>query len=152
MIYFEDMVEGEEVLLSGSVTVSAEDIVEFARKYDPQPFHLSDEGAKGTLFESLAASGWHTAALTMKLLITARDEPVASLGSPGFDDLRWLRPVRPGDTLRVRTRCIDKKPSESRPQMGVVRIQVETLNQHDELVMTLTSIAMFARRSTPAAH
>jgi len=145
MIHFEDLRPDVEMWF-GPLTVSAEDIVRFARQYDPQPFHLSDEGARDTIFGSLAASGWHTAALTMKMMIGDPNQRVASLGSPGFDDLRWRRPVYPGDTLRVRLRCIDTKPSQSRPSMGIARFQVETLNQNDDVVMSFISIAMIARR------
>ncbi len=150
MIYFEDMTPGQQTTC-GPLSVSADDIIRFARKYDPQPFHLSDEGAAGTLFGTLAASGWHTAAMTMKLIIDHRDEPLASLGSPGFDDLRWSKPVYPGDTLRASTRVIDKRASESRPDMGIVRFEIETFNQNDELVMRLTSIAMMAKRPLAGA-
>lgn len=149
MIYFEDLEPGREDEF-GPLQVSADDIIRFARKYDPQPFHLSDEGAQGTIFGSLAASGWHTAAMTMKLVID-RDPPLASLGSPGFDDLRWRKPVYPGDTLRATTRIIDKRASESRADMGIVRIEIETFNQNDDIVMRLTSIAMIARRPQAAA-
>lgn len=144
MIYFEDMQPGQEESY-GTLTVTAEAVVCFAEKYDPQPFHLSDEGARGTIFGSLAASGWHTAAMTMKLVID-REEPLASLGSPGFDDLRWHKPVYPGDKLRARTRVLDKRESESRDDLGIVHIYIETLNQHDTVVMSYTSIAMVARR------
>jgi acyl dehydratase len=149
MIYFED-VEIGGTREFGPLTVDADAVVEFARKYDPQPFHLSDEGARDTYFGKLAASGWHTAALTMKLMVGGSHEPLASLGSPGFDDLRWRRPVYPGDTLRVRLRCMEKTPSRSRPEMGSARFMVETLNQDDEVVMSFISIAMIACR-TPRA-
>lgn len=145
MIYFEDMQPGQEQIL-GPLTVDAEAVIAFAKKYDPQPFHLSDEGARGTLFGSLAASGWHTAAMTQSLIIGAQPEPLASLGSPGLDDLHWRKPVYPGDELRARTRILAKQPSESRPTMGTTRIQVETLNQNDEVVMYFTLIVMVARQ------
>lgn len=146
MKYFEDIRIGDRAEY-GELDVTAADIKRFAEKYDPQPFHLDEEAGKATHFGGLAASGWHTAAMTMKLLITGSGgEHVASLGSPGFDDLRWRRPVRPGDRLRVTSEAIDKKPSESRPEMGVVRFQVQTLNQDDEVVMSVITIAMIARK------
>lgn len=145
MIYFEDVQPGQEQIL-GSLTVDADAVVAFAKKYDPQPFHLSDEGAQGTLFGSLAASGWHTAAMTQSLIIGSQPEPLASLGSPGLDDLHWQKPVYPGDELRARTRIIDKRASDSRPDMGTMRLQVETLNQNDDVVMYFTLIVMVARR------
>ncbi len=145
MRYFEDIQEGDSMRF-GPVDVTAEDIKRFAREYDPQPFHLDEEAGRATHFGGLAASGWHTAALTMKLLMSDPEQRVASLGSPGFDDLRWRRPVRPGDKLYVECRCQDKKPSESRPEMGVIRFEVTTRNQKDQVVMSMISIAMIARR------
>lgn len=146
MKYFEDIEIGDSAEY-GPLDVTAEDIKRFAAEYDPQPFHLDEEAGKATHFGGLAASGWHTAAMTMKLLIAGDGgEHVASLGSPGFDDLRWRKPVRPGDRLRVTSECIDKKPSESRPDMGVVRFQVHTINQNDEVVMSVITIAMIACR------
>lgn len=146
MKYFEDIRIGDWAEY-GPLDVTAEDIKRFAAEYDPQPFHLDEEAGQATHFGGLVASGWHTAAMTMKLLITgAGGEHVASLGSPGFDDLRWRRPVRPGDRLRATSEAIDKKPSESRPDMDVVRFQVNTLNQDDEVVMSVITIAMIARR------
>lgn len=145
MIYFDDLEVGQEDVF-GPLTVTAEAIVEFARKYDPQPFHLSDEGARGTLFGSLAASGWHTAAMTQRLIIDYRPEPLASLSSPGLDDLRWRTPVYPRDELRARTRVEGMKPSRSRPEMGTIRLVIETLNQNDVVVMDFTLIVMMARR------
>ena len=99
----------------------------------------------------LAASGWHTASMTMKLLMTGRDEPLDSLGSPGFDDLRWHRPVYPGDVLRVRVTVTDKRLSRSRPAMGLVHFAVETLNQDDAVVMSYATVSMIARRAGASA-
>lgn len=146
MIYFEDLELGQ-VETFGPLTVTADAIIEFAREYDPQPFHLSDDGAKGTLFGSLAASGWHTAAMTQRLIIGYREEALASMGSPGLDDLYWRKPVYPGDELRARTSIVDKTPSKSRPEMGTVRIAIETLNQRDDVVMSFTLIVMVGRQS-----
>lgn len=144
MIYFEHVDVGQEQTF-GPLRVSAEAIKAFAEKYDPQLFHLSDAGARGTLFGTLAASGWHTAAMTQQLIIGYRDEPLASRGSPGVDDLHWRTPVYPGDELRARTRIVDKTPSRSRPDMGTVRVYIETINQDAVVVMDLTLIVMLER-------
>ena len=117
MIYFEDLVVGAEREF-GSYEVTREEVIEFARKYDPQPFHLSDEAAAKTHFGRLAASGWHTAAMTMAVIARrVVNEEQAGLGSPGIDELRWKKPVFPGDTLHVRGQILEKTPSRSRPAM-----------------------------------
>lgn len=146
MIHYEDLNVGDSVDL-GPTSASAGQIIDFASRYDPQPFHLSDAGAKDTYFGSLAASGWHTAALTMRLMMTGRDEPLASLGSPGFENLRWRHPVYPDDQLTARVCVADKRPSESRPEMGLVWFEVETRNQDDVVVMSFVSTSMMARRA-----
>lgn len=143
--YFEDFQVGESVEL-GSTRVTAEEIVAFARQFDPQPFHLDPERAKESLFGGLVASGWHTAALYMRLLADGLLNDTPSLGSPGVDELRWLQPVRPGDTLRARFTVLECRPSRSRPGMGIVRSRGEVWNQHDEMVMSLVSIGFFGRR------
>lgn len=149
IIYFEDIAVGDSLAL-GPLTVSREKIIAFAEKYDPQPFHLSDEEAAGTHFGSLAASGWHTTALFMRMLVSAiQDAPGlqgGSLGAIGIDELRWLRPVRPGDTLRGTNEVIDRKSSASRPEMGIVRNRATIVNQHDEPVLTMISITMWRAR------
>lgn len=144
-IYFED-VEVGRTHEYGPSRVTREEVIEFARAFDPQPFHLDDEAAGASLFGRLAASGWHTAGIMMRLLVDHRIGRTASLGSPGFDDLLWRRPVYPGDTLRVRSTCVKKRPSRSRPDMGSTWHQVEVLNQDDEIVMSVTSIELVARR------
>jgi acyl dehydratase len=149
MIYFEDLVVGAETEF-GSYAVTREEVLEFARKYDPQPFHLSDEEAAKTHFGRIAASGWHTAAMTMAVIARhVVEDRQAGLGSPGIDELRWKKPVYPGDTLHVRGRILDKTPSRSRPEMGSFRTETSVTNQHGELVMTFTSIVLMRRR--PAA-
>lgn len=145
MMYYEDIEPGRKATF-GPLAVSADEIVDFAKKYDPQRFHLSDEGARDTFFGSLAASGWHTAAMTMKLIVAFRAEPLASLGSPGFDDLHWHQPVYPGDELHARTQVLDKWLSESCDDRGIVRLYIETLNQRDDVVMSVTSMVFMARR------
>ena len=149
MIYFEDMEVGSERVF-GSYHVTREEILEFAHKYDPQPFHLSDEAAAKTHFGRLAASGWHTAAMVMRVLVDCLSaERQAGLGSPGVDELRWLRPVHPGDTLTVSGQIIDKTPSRSKPDIGSVRTRMTVINQDDVPVMRFTSIVLMQRRPAP---
>ena len=146
MIYWEDLTVGEETDF-GSYDVTREEVLEFARKYDPQPFHLSDEEAAKTHFGRLSASGWHTAAMTMACIArTVVGEEQAGLGSPGIDDLRWTKPVYPGDTLHVRGTIVDKTPSRSKPEIGSFRTETVVTNQHDEVVMRYTSIVLMRRR------
>ena len=144
MIYFEDLVVGEETDY-GSYDVTREEVLEFARKYDPQPFHLCDEAAAQTHFGRLSASGWHTAAMTMAVIVRWMGKQ-AGLGSPGVDELRWLKPVLPGDTLRVRGTLLEKTPSRSKPFMGSFRTEILVTNQDDAPVMRYTSIALIRKR------
>ncbi len=146
MIYFEDLVVGTETEF-GSTEVTREEVIEFARKYDPQPFHLSDEAAAATHFGRLAASGWHTAAMVMSVIARrVMAEEQAGLGSPGIDELRWKKPVYPGDTLTVRGTIVEKTPSRSKPEIGSFRTETIVTNQHDEVVMSFTSIVLMRRR------
>jgi acyl dehydratase len=150
MIYFEDLEIGAETYF-GSYEVTREEVLEFAGKYDPQPFHLSDEAAAKTHFGRIAASGWHTAAMTMAVIarhVVAHEQ--AGLGSPGIDELRWKRPVYPGDMLHVRGRILEKTPSRSRPDMGSFRTETTVTNQDDQIVMTFTSIVLIRRRPEDA--
>lgn len=150
MIYFEDLEVGAETYF-GSYEVTREEVLEFAGKYDPQPFHLSDAEAAKTHFRKIAASGWHTAAMTMAVIARhVVKHRQAGLGSPGIDELRWKKPVYPGDTLHVRGRILEKTPSRSRPEMGSFRTGTTVTNQDDEVVMTFTSIVLIRRR--PAEH
>ena len=146
MIYFEDLEVGTETLF-GTYEVTRAEVIEFARKYDPQPFHLSDEAAAKTHFGRIAASGWHTAAMTMAVIAryVVADQQ-AGLGSPGIDELRWLKPVYPGDTLHVRGEIIEKSPSRSRPEMGSFRTRTSVTNQDDVPVLTMVSIVLIRRR------
>lgn len=150
MIYLEDLVVGVDREF-GTYEVTREEVLEFARKYDPQPFHLSDEAAAKTHFGRLAASGWHTAAMTMAVIArrVIADEQ-AGLGSPGIDELRWKKPVYPGDTLHVFGRILEKTPSRSRPDMGSFRAQNTVKNQDGEVVMTFISIVLMRRRPAEA--
>lgn len=146
MRYFEDLEVGARTYF-GSYDVTREEVLEFAAKYDPQPFHLSDEAAAKTHFGRLAASGWHTCAMTMAVIARyVVDEEQAGLGSPGIDELRWLKPVYPGDTLRVHGEIVEKTPSRSRPEMGSFRSQMTVINQDDAPVMRFTSIVLIRRR------
>jgi acyl dehydratase len=149
MIYFEDLEISAETYF-GSYEVTREEVLEFARKYDPQPFHLSDEEAAKTHFGRLAASGWHTCAMTMAVIARhVVDEEQAGLGSPGIDELRWRRPVFPGDTLHVRGKIVDKTPSRSKPEIGSFRSEMTVSNQDDQPVMTFTSIVLIRKRPAP---
>jgi acyl dehydratase len=146
MRYFVDLEIGAETEF-GSYDVTREEVLEFARKYDPQPFHLSDEAASKTHFGRIAASGWHTAAMTMAVIArhVVKHEQ-AGLGSPGIDELRWKKPVYPGDTLHVRGKILEKTPSRSRPEMGSFRTHTTVTNQDDVPVMSFTSIVLIRRR------
>jgi acyl dehydratase len=146
MIFFEDMEVGATRVF-GHYDVTREEVLDFARKYDPQPFHLSDEEAAKTHFGRLAASGWHTCAMTMAVIARAVvDDGQAGLGSPGVDELRWLKPVYPGDRLTVTGTVIDKTPSRSKPEIGSVRTQTTVTNQDEIPVMRFTSIVLMRRR------
>ncbi|TPG39647.1 MaoC family dehydratase [Sphingomonas koreensis] len=146
MQYFEDIEVGATASFGG-YEVTSDEVIAFARAYDPQPFHLSDEAAAATHFGRLSASGWHTCAMTMSMVVAnLQEHKQAGLGSPGIDELRWLKPVYPGDTLRCETEIIDKRPSRSRPEMGSYRSRMTVLNQHDELVMTFLSTGLIATR------
>ena len=136
--WFEDYVPGAVHDL-GSVVVDEQEVIAFARQFDPQPFHLDKERAEKSAFGGLIASGWHTACLAMRLIVERYLSEVSSEGSPGIDELRWLRPVRPGDQLTVRITNLDARRSRSRPERGIVRSHIETLNQDGEVVMHLTS-------------
>lgn len=146
MQYWEDIEVGA-VARFGRCEVARDEVIEFAARYDPQPFHLSDEAAAQTYFGRLSASGWHTAAMTMRMLVENLSRNAqAGLGSPGLDELRWLRPVYPGDTLRVETRVLEKTASRSRPDMGSYKSEITVFNQDDAPVMRMQSIGLIRRR------
>jgi acyl dehydratase len=148
--YLEDMKVGTKASF-GRYEVTREEVLEFAGKYDPQPFHLDDEAAAKTHFARISASGWHTCAMTMAMLVeNLKKNKQAGLGSPGLDELRWLKPVYPGDTLRVESEITEVTPSRSRPEMGSTKAKVTVFNQHDEPVMRLLSIGLVARRPVDA--
>ena len=143
--YFEDYVPGA-VHEFGSVTIEEAEIIEFGRHFDPQPFHVDPDAAQKSAFGGLVASGWHTASLTMRILVDNYVSRVASLGSPGVDEIRWRRPVRPGDTLWVRVTILESKLSRSKPGQGTIRSYVETLNQNGEVVMTWKALGLIRCR------
>ena len=143
--YFEDYIEGD-IHRFGSITVELDELIAFAKRFDPQSFHVDPDAAKLTQFGGLIASGWHTAALTMRLYADHYLTHVASLASPGVDELRWLTPVRPGDTLSVRVTVLRAVPSNSKPERGIVTSFVEVFNQAGELVMTFKCVNFIRRR------
>ncbi len=148
--YFEDFAVGEVSKPSGRVRVDKDEIIAFAKKYDPQPFHIDEEAAKQSVFGRLVASGWHTAAMTMSLIARGEDRPVAGTIGLGFDLMRWPIPVLPGDELRIESEILDLRPSKSRPDRGLMKIRTRTLNQNGEVVQDLTANIMVPRR--PAAE
>jgi acyl dehydratase len=143
--YWEDMYAGRVIEL-GERKVTREEIIEFARQYDPQPFHTDEAAAKQSLYGGLIASGWHTCALMMRMLYDGVLIRAASLGSPGVDSVRWLKPVRPGDALRARMTIVEARPSRSKPDRGTINSKWEVFNQNDELVMTMEGMGMYRRR------
>ena len=145
MLYFEDFPPGD-VRESPARTVTREEMLAFARAFDPQPFHTDEDAAGTTIYGGLIASGWHTIAIYMRLMWDSYLKDTASLGSPGVDEVRWLKPVRPGDTLRARFTVVEAVPSRSKPDRGVVRSFSQVFNQYGEVVMSLRGLGLFARR------
>ncbi|HYC41428.1 MAG TPA: MaoC family dehydratase [Noviherbaspirillum sp.] len=143
--YFEDFEPGKTIEV-GSRTVSEEEIIEFATKYDPQPFHVDQDAAGKSIYGGIIASGWHTCGMIMRLMVDGLLKEAASLGSPGVDEIRWIKPVRGGDTLHVTTTPLEVKPSASKPDRGVVVTLWEAKNQHGEVVATIKGMGMFGRR------
>ena len=131
--YLEDFVVAQ-TFGSGRLRVDKERIKAFAAEFDPQPFHLDEEAARESIFRGLAASGWHTAAMTMRLLVESEFKPAGGLIGAGFDELRWPRPVRPGDELRTESEILEVRPSKSRPDQGLIKVRTTTLNQNGEAV------------------
>jgi len=143
--YFDDLEPGDVVEL-GSRTITKESIVAFAREFDPQYFHVDEEAAKRSIYGGLLASGWHTACILMRLLYDGLVKDAASMGSPGVDELRWVRPVRPGDTLSARFTVLESVPSRTKPDRGIIRSLCEVRNQHGEVVMTMRGMSLLGRR------
>lgn len=151
MRFFEDIQPGT-IDRFGSYEVTREEVVDFARKYDPQPFHLSDEAAAQTHFGRLAASGWHTCAMVMAMVVkNFEGKGHAGLGSPGIDELRFVRPVYPGDVLRCESEILDKRQSLSKPYMGSYRSKLSVFNQDDVLVLSFIAIDLIRVRDVPQA-
>ena len=151
MRYFEDFQVGECIEL-GSVTVSEEEIIAFAKQYDPQPFHISPEQAKHSYYGGLIASGWHTVSLLMRLMVDGMINDTVSLGSPGVDEVRWLKPVRPNDTLHARLTIVETKHSKRRADLGILTSSSEVFNQSEDLVLKLKGIHFFGRRPIKQAN
>lgn len=144
-LYWEDFPAGQQREF-GATRVTRDAVLDFAQQFDPQPFHLDDAAAEASLFGRLAASGWHTCAMAMRMMCDAYLLDAASLGSPGLDQLRWHHPVHPGDTLRMRMDVLEARPMNSRPDVGLVRSRWEVLNQHDQTVLSMEGWGMFRRR------
>jgi acyl dehydratase len=145
MRHWEDF-EAGQVYELGRRTVTADEIVAFAREFDPQPFHLDEQAAARGPFGGLVASGWHTAALFMRMYVEELINDTVSMGSPGVEELRWLVPVRPGDELRGRVTVLEATPSATRPDRGTIRARMEMLNQRDEVVLTMVARGFLGRR------
>jgi acyl dehydratase len=145
MTYFEDLEVGQQESF-GTYEVTESEIREFAGQYDPQPMHLDPEAAEASMFGEIVASGWHTAAICMRLLVENYLADAAAMGSPGVDGLRWHEPVRPGDELTVETEIVGKRPSESRPDRGLVRVDVGVRTDGGTLVMSMESLVFREHR------
>ncbi len=143
--WFEDYRVGE-IAEFGDHLVTEAEILEFAKRYDPQPFHIDPQAARQSIYGGLIASGWMTASCAMRMLVDHYISPIASMGSPGVDELRWLAPVRPGDRLRMRVTVMASRPSQSKPDRGMVQFLQEVLNQNAETVMSLKGWGMYRRR------
>jgi acyl dehydratase len=150
MRYFEDFSVGDK-FAGGSVDVSHDEIIAYARRFDPQPFHTDPAAAKKTLFGELVASGWHTASMTMGLFATSDISIVNGIIGGGVEQLSWPRPVRPGDRLTIRSEVLETRPSRSKPDRGMLRVRLETLNQKDEVVQSLVCNLVVLRRSGATA-
>ncbi len=144
-LYLDDLAPGQ-VYRSGETTVTEAEIVRFAGEFDPQPFHLDAEAARTTFFGGLAASGWHTAALTMRLLIDSEMRIAGGIIGAGMDEVRWPKPLRPGDTIRLESEVLEVRPSRSRPTQGLAKVRTTTLNQHGEAVQVLVANLLVVRR------
>lgn len=152
MLYFEDIIVGKKSSF-GHYEVTREEVIEFASKYDPQPFHLDDLAASQTYFGRLSASGWHTGSMAMRMIVeNMKANQQAGLGSPGIDELRWLQPVYPGDTLRIESEILSKRRSKSRPEMGSFVGRTTVLNQNDVAVMSMVSTGFIRVRNPELAR
>lgn len=145
MRFYEDIEVGETERI-GSYTVTKEEIIDFAERYDPQPFHVDEAAAEDSIYGGLIASGWQTMAVCMRMLVDELVNDQASMGARGADELRWIRPVRPGDTLSLTTEVIDKRPSERNPEVGEVDTEIVGYNQDDDVVVRWIALGLVARR------
>jgi acyl dehydratase len=148
-LYWEDFIVGS-VAEFGSRLVTREEIIAFAAEFDPQPMHMDEEFARSTMLGGLAASGWHTCAIEMRMIVDGFMGDSDSMGSPGIDEVRWIKPVRPGDRLTLRRTILEARPLRSRPEWGLVRFRFELINQAGETVMRQENINMFGRRQASA--
>ncbi len=146
--YLDDFAVGQ-VFATGRLKIDADQIKAFARQFDPQPFHLDEEAAKNSVFRGLAASGWHTAALTMRLMAEGEFKPAGGIIGVGFDELSWSRPVRPGDELYAKSEILEVRPSKSRPDRGLIRVRTTTYNQNDEAVQSFVGNLIVPRHPSP---
>ncbi len=146
--YFEDYTVGETAEF-GDYPITEDEIIDFAKRYDPQPFHIDRQAATQTIYGGLIASGWMTASVMMRMLVDHFVSPVSSMGSPGIDELRWQRPVRPGDRLHVRVTVLETRRSGSKPDRGVVKVHQEAINQNGEVVMSIKGMALYKCRTLP---
>ena len=144
--YFEDYAAGETAEY-GDYEITEAEIVDFARRYDPQPFHVDAEAARGSIYGGIISSGWMTASVMMRMMTDHFIPPCSSMGSPGIDELRWILPVRPGDRLRMRSAILETRRSQSKPDRGVVRISHEAINQKGEVVATFRGMGMYRCRN-----
>ena len=144
--YWEDFKVGEVEQIGGK-RVDKEEVIAFARQYDPQPFHVDEAAAKRSMYGGLIASGWHTGAMVMRMMCDAYLLQSASVGSPGIDNLKWLKPVRPGDTIRAQRTTLETRVSKSKPDIGIVNNLWEVFNQDGEMVMSMQGYGMFRRRN-----
>jgi len=144
--YLEDFAPGQRFGGATRIRIDPERIKTFAAEFDPQPFHLDEQAAASSIFGGLAASGWHTAAATMRLLVVSELKPAGGIVGAGFDEFRWPRPVRPGDELRVESEVLEVRPSKSRPEQGMIKVRTTTLNQRDEIVQVSVGNLVVPRR------
>lgn len=148
--FLEDYAAGQTFGSSGNLRIDGERIKAFAAEFDPQPFHLDEQAARGTMFRGLAASGWHTAAVTMRLLVESDLKPAGGILGLGFEEFRWPRPVRPGDELRIECEVLDVRPSKSRSGQGLIKVRTTTLNQDGEAVQVTVGNLLVPRRPRAA--
>lgn len=146
LYYLDDLVPGQRFGGNSRIRIEADRVKTFASEFDPQPFHLDEDAAGASIFRGLAASGWHTAAVTMRLLVDSEFKPAGGIVGAGFDELRWPLPVRAGDELRVECEVLEVRPSKSRPEQGLVKLRTNTLNQNEKIVQISVGNLVVPRR------